>query len=82
MLVIEINEAGRLRLNKIETGTIENTTFLSERLKKIFADRERTSISEREIVIDRQGAIKKEDLEKLIESLAGANAGSILIIEN
>jgi len=81
-LVIEINENGKLRLNKIETGTIEDTTFLSEKLKTIFADREKASISEREIVIDPRGEVEEEDLEMLIESLAGANAEPILIIKS
>ena len=81
-LVVEINENGELRLNKIETGTIEDTTFLSEKLKTIFADREKASISEREIVIDPRGEVEEEDLEMLIESLAGANAEPILIIKS
>jgi len=81
-LVIEINENGKLRLNKIETGTIEDTTFLSEKLKTIFADREKASISERQIVIDPRGEVEEEDLEMLIESLAGANAEPILIIKS
>lgn len=81
-LVIEINENGKLRLNKIETGTIEDTTFLSAKLKTIFADREKASISERQIVIDPRGEVEEEDLEMLIESLAGANAEPILIIKS
>ncbi|MCA1622623.1 MAG: hypothetical protein LC778_02295 [Acidobacteria bacterium] len=81
-LVVEINENGKLRLNKIETGTIEDATFLSERLKTIFADREKAAIGEREIVIDPQYEVEEENLERLIESLAGANAAPILIIKS
>ncbi len=81
LLVVEINGAGALKLNKIEMGNIENTAFLHERLKNIFADRARNSISQREIVIDRQGEIKNEDLENLIEILANAGASPIRVIK-
>lgn len=81
LLVVEINGAGAFKLNKIEMGNIENTALLHERLKNIFADRARNSISQREIVIDRQGEIKNEDLEKLIESLANSGASPIRVIK-
>ena len=82
MLVIEIDEDGKLSLNKIETGTIADISLLSEKLKAIFDDREKTSIEEREVVIDPQGEIKNEDVEKLIESLAGVEASPIWVIKN
>ena len=82
MLVIEIADDGKLSLNKIETGTIADTTLLSEKLKVIFDDREKASIKGREVVIDLKGKVKSEDLEKLVESLANAKASPIRVIKN
>jgi len=82
MLVVEIDEDGKLSLNKIETGTIADVSVLSEKLKVIFDDREKTSIKEREVVIDPQGKIKNEDMEKLIENLADAKASPIRVFKN
>lgn len=80
-LVVEVTETGKLRLNNIETGTPADLTILSERLKTIFADREKALISEREIIIDSQG-ISNEDLKKLIESLADVKAEPIRVIKD
>ena len=82
MLVVEINEDGRLSLNKIETGTIDDVSVLSEKLEVIFDDREKTSIKEREVMIYPQGKIKNEDVETLIENLADAKASPIRVIKN
>lgn len=82
LLVVEIDESGRLSLNKIETGIISDLSNLSEKIEVIFEDREKAGISEREIVIDPQGNVKNEDLEKLIESLAAAKAAPIRVIKN
>ena len=81
LLVVEINEDGKLSLNKIETGTIADPTVLREKLKAVFDDREKASIGERSVVIDMKGEIKGEDLEKLIESLAEANASAVQVIK-
>ena len=81
MLVVEITEDGKLSLNKIETGTIDDTAVLAEKLKSVFDDREKTSISEREVVIDRKGSVERKDLEKVIENLAGVKASPIRVIK-
>lgn len=81
-LLVEIDETGRLSLNKIETGTISDPSNLSEKIEAIFEDREQAGISEREIVIDPQGNVENEDLEKLIESLAKIKAAPIRVIKN
>ena len=82
LLVVELDESGRLSLNKIETGTISDQSILSEKIKVIFEDREKAGISEREAVIDPQGNVENENMEKLIESLAIAKAAPIRIIKN
>ncbi len=82
MLVIEIADDGKLSLNKIETGTIADTTLLSEKLKVIFDNREKASIAEREVIIDPQGKVKYKDLEKLIEAFADVKASPIWIVKN
>lgn len=82
LLIVEIDESGRLSLNKIETGTISDLTILSGIVQVIFDDREKAGISEREVVIDPQGNVKNEDLEKLIESLASIKAAPIRVIKN
>jgi CHASE2 domain-containing sensor protein len=82
LLVVEIDESGNLRLNRIEIGTIANVSLLSEKLKAIFEDRARNSNHEREVLIDRRGEIKKEDLERLIECLKSAKASPIRVVKN
>lgn len=80
-LFVEIDENGRLSLNKIETGTTSDLSNLIEKIELIFEDREKVGISERSIVIDPQGNVKNEDLEKLIESLASMKAAPIQVIK-
>lgn len=82
MLVVEIDENGKLSLNKIETGTIEDTALLSEKLRVIFDDREKASINDREVVINRKGNIKDEDLKELVETLAELKTSPIQVIKN
>jgi hypothetical protein len=81
-LVIEINENGRLTLNKIEAGTLGDTTFLSEKLKTIFTDRKKAAISAREVIILPEHRIENEELEKLIEDLRISDAEPILVIKD
>ncbi len=81
-LVVEISEDGRLSLNKIKTGTISDLSVLSEKVEAIFDDRQKAGTDEREVMIDPQGKVKNEDLEKLIENLAGVKAAPIRIIKN
>lgn len=81
LLVVEIDESGRLSLNKIRTGTIDDLTELSKKLEAVFDDREKTGLVEKEVVIDPQGEVKNEDLEKLIKSLAEAKATPIRLIK-
>ncbi len=81
-LVVAIDENGKLSLNKIETGTIDDARQLSEKLESVFDDREKSAISEREVLIEMKGKIKKENLEKLIESLSAVKASPIRIIKN
>jgi len=64
-------------LNKIETGKIADATLLSEKLKVIFDDREKASIKEKEVVIEPQGKVRNEDLEKLVEILANLKTSPI-----
>ena len=77
-----IDENGKLSLNKIETGTIDDAGQLSEKLRSVFDDRARSAIAEREVLIEMKGKIKKENLEKLIESLSAVKASPIRIIKN
>ena len=82
MLVLEIDEAGRLRLNKIETGTTADTAPLAEKLEAIFADREKSGIDEREVLIDPKTSFEAERYKELIRVLADAKATPIKVIEN
>jgi hypothetical protein len=81
-LVIEINENGKLTLNKIEAGTLDDTTFLSEKLKTIFTDRKKAAIGAREVIILPEYEIENEELEKLIEDLRISDAAPILVIKD
>jgi biopolymer transport protein ExbD len=82
LLVVEIDEKGRLSLNKIETGTLSDLSVLNEKLEVIFDDRENQGIGEREIIINPQAGVNDRDLEKLIENLTTAKAAPIRIIKN
>jgi hypothetical protein len=82
MLVVEIDERGGLRLNRIETGTTRDTSLLAEKLEVIFADREKAGISEREILIDAKITAETEGYEELIKTLADAKASPIRVIRN
>ena len=81
-LVVEINENGKLTLNKIEAGTLSDTTFLSEKLQTIFTDRKKAAINVREVIILPQSRIENEKLEKLIEELRTSDAAPILVIKD
>lgn len=81
LLVVGIDENGKLSLNKIKTGTIADTTNLCEKIRAIFDDREKTGFVEKEVVIDPHGEVEDEDLEKLIKSLAEAKAAPIRLIK-
>jgi hypothetical protein len=82
LLVIGIDRNGRLSLNKIETGTTADLTVLTGKLKIIFDDREKAGVKGKEIIIDPQGSVKNDDLEKLIESLVDLKAAPIRVIKN
>ena len=82
MLIVEIDESGKLRLNKIETGTTADTSLLAEKLEVIFDDRERAGVTEREVLIDPTITVGSEDFEKLVKTLADLNASPIRIIKN
>lgn len=82
MLLVKVEEDGCLSLNEIQIGTISDVSVLSEKLKVIFEDREKTQIKEREVIIDLQETIPKEEMEKLIENLADVKATPIRVIKN
>ena len=81
-LVVRIDENGKLALNRIETGRIEDPSELTEKIKAVFADREKASIREREVVIDPQGDVKREDLERLVENLESVKAAPVRVIKS
>jgi biopolymer transport protein ExbD len=81
LLVVEIDGQGKLSLNKIETGTIDNTTILSATLKTIFEDRQKAAIDERGVLVEMNGEVRHEDFEKLIETLSHAEAMPIRVIK-
>ncbi len=81
ILLVEISGEGKLSLNRIETGSIDDTTILSERMTTVFKDREKSSIREREVVVEMKGSVAGKDLENLIDMLEGVNASPIRVIK-
>lgn len=82
LLVVEISADGKLSLNKIEAGTIADLSPLAEKLKSVFDERAKASISRRAVVIDSKNKIgSEEDLAKLVEALAKLKASPIRIIQ-
>ena len=59
LLVVVIADDGKLSLNKIETGTIDDMSVLSEKLRSIFDDREKNGITEREVLVEDEGQSKR-----------------------
>ena len=51
-LSISIDSSGQMRLNEIYTGNIADPNELSDRLRSVFEDRDRTGISERGVTIE------------------------------
>ena len=82
ILIVEIEEGGSLRLNRIETGTTGDMSLLAEKLEVIFADREKSGIEEREVLIDPKVNVESEHYEELLGVLAEAEASPIRIIRN
>jgi hypothetical protein len=82
ILVVAINDTGILSLNGIETGTIDDTTILAEKLKVIFEDRAKASIKERSVQVEMNGVVKHEDFEKLIRELVRSDVSPIRVIKN
>lgn len=81
MLIIEIGEDGELRLNASDAGTIADTAFLSQKIMAVFQERQKLSIAERGIVVDPKGNTKEEELERVVQTLADANAAPIQIVK-
>ena len=81
-LIVEIDDDGGLRLNKIETGTTRDMALLAEKLEVIFDDREKAGINEREVLIDPATTVGSEDFDKLVKTLADLNASPIRVIKN
>lgn len=82
ILVVEIDEGERLRLNKIETGTTGDMSLLAEKLEVIFADRAKAGIDEREVFIDPKIVPETKSVEELIRVLEDAKASPIRVIRN
>jgi len=81
LLTATLDGTGNLTLNRIAVGTIEDTTILGEKLMTIFKDREKSSIAEREVLIEMEGMVKHDDLQRLIAALTEAGASPINVIK-
>lgn len=82
LLMANIDSAGNLTLNRIAVGTVDDTAVLGQRLSTIFKDREKSSIAEREVLIEMEGTVKHEDLQRLIATLTDAGASPINVIKD
>lgn len=82
MLVVKVAENGKMSLNNLDKGTINDPTLLSQQIKTIFEDREKSGVAEKEIVIQPKSKIKDDDLEKLVDALAAVKASPIRIIKS
>lgn len=68
-LVVSIDAGGKLMLNQIETGTVDDPALLVGKLRAIFEDRRRSSGYDNEVMVEMVGTIPYEDLDTLITSL-------------
>ena len=82
LLLIEIDEEGKLTLNRIEVGTIDDLNPLAGKLRTIFEDRARAEIAIQDVVIEMNGNVDGEHFEKLIESLSDIEAAPIRVIKS
>ena len=82
LLTVKLEKDGKLLLNKIETGTTADLNEFAEKIKAVFADRQRNGVFYKEIIIDADERMQKHDLEKVIECLANAKAAPIRLIKD
>lgn len=82
LLTVKIEKDGKLLLNKIETGTISDLREFAEKIKAIFADRQRNGVFYKEIIIDADESTQTQDLEKVVECLVNAKAAPIRLIKD
>jgi hypothetical protein len=81
-LVVEVATDGTLSLNRIKTGSMENTTHLRDSIEAIFEDRMRNGIAAREVIVVLNGDVGKDDLDNLIDALESVNVGPLRIVTN
>jgi hypothetical protein len=79
-LVVEVASDGTLTLNRIRTGSIENTTHLRDSVKAIFDDRKRNGIAAREVIVVLNGDVQDSDLNDLIAALESVDGRSLRIV--
>ncbi len=79
-LIVGLDGRGKLTLNHIETGTLDDISQLSEKVGAVFEDRQRFGITGREIVVEMNGPIARPDLEHLIGSLRRVGVSQITIV--
>lgn len=81
-LIVEIDESGRLTLNRIEVGNINDPKSVTNELRLIFGDRALSRVETREVIVATKGWIDHDLLEKLIDRLRKSNAGPIVIVNS
>lgn len=79
-LLVTVDERGRLALNRIEIGTLDDVSVLAEKLEIVFADRERNGDHVREVIVERRGAVREDDLEKLLDAVSETRAAPVRVI--
>jgi biopolymer transport protein ExbD len=86
LIVVIIQNDGRIKLNKEMNGDVSNTEFLTSRLKKLFEDREEykvyakgTNRTIKKVIVRVPPSTKYGDFLKVIDSLKSAGAEPIVL---
>ncbi|MDQ3130391.1 MAG: hypothetical protein M3Q99_06475 [Acidobacteriota bacterium] len=87
LLIISIDESGKLTLNSENEGNVSDTNFLMTRLSKIFREREETGVYEpgkwkivKAVGIKAARSIKYGDFIKVVEAIKQSGAEPIVLL--
>ncbi|MBA2380147.1 MAG: hypothetical protein H0V76_11305 [Blastocatellia bacterium] len=78
-LIVSVNPTGKLMLNRVDVGTIDDADALSQRLATIFSDRKRADINKRDVVVELDGKIESKVLYQLLDRLHRASASPLRV---
>ncbi len=78
-LIVSVDPSGKLTLNRVDVGTIDDPQPLAQHLATIFADRKRAEINKRDVTIELNGNIQSRIFYELLARLDEADASPLMV---